>query len=176
MRMGDGYDPDFCEGHVTDDHGPREAMLGEDFLRLLREYIASIRANEHADIGNGIGGMPTEKKDTFLSIHKYLKSHKRNDLPNDDAWQNDSSPLLEEEKGSNDDGLMSQLGENEVALLRKYFKSLGDDGQTDVDVPRESYYEVVAPSGESADYVWDERPGPSEGIFGGKFLFLLHVY
>ena len=178
MRTGDGYDPDFCEGHVTNDvgGGSREAMLGEDFLRLLREYIESVRANEDGDIGNNIGDLPTEKKDTFLSIHKYLKSHKRNDLqdfPND-AWEidNGSSPPLEEEKGSNDDGLMTQLGENEVALLRKYFKSLSDDVRADVDVPRN---EVVAPSGDNESYEWDEGPASSEVIFGGKFSVFRHV-
>ena len=178
MRTGDGYDPDFCEGHATGDNdvgGSREAMLSEDFLALLREYIENVRASEDANINNEVG-MPTEKKDTFLSIHKYLKSHKRNDLqdfPNA-AWEidNGSSPPLEEEKGSNDDGLMTQLGENEVALLRKYFKSLSDDVRADVDVPRN---EVVAPSGDNESYEWDEGPGSSEGIFGGKFSVFPHV-
>ena len=178
MRTDNPYDPSFCDSPATSDgaEGQRQEMLNKDFLLLLQNYIDRTHPNEDGGFVDTPGGdasdaiePPVIKKDTFLTIHKYLKSHKRNELPND-AWENiGSSQPVEGEKRADNDDFLSQLSASEIALLVKYFKSISEDRLPDVDVPGD--YEstrVVAPSTDS--YLWEEeQPSSSKSILKGKF-------
>ncbi|KAK2185878.1 hypothetical protein NP493_220g03000, partial [Ridgeia piscesae] len=179
MRMDKPYDPSFCDsrdGTTNEGQGQRREILSEDFLRLLQKYIEGVRLDEDSDVidvndigaNDAVESPPVVKKETFINIHKYLKSHKRDKPPND-AWGNDgSSPPVEEESRNDDDELLSQLSASEVAMLTKYFQSLANRQLPDVDVPGD--YEstrVVAPSTDSYGYSWEDQPISDENILKG---------
>jgi len=191
MRMDKPYDPSFCDsrdGTTNEGQGQRREILSEDFLRLLQKYIEGVRLDEDSDVidvndigaNDAVESPPVVKKETFINIHKYLKSHKRDKPPND-AWGNDgSSPPVEEESRNDDDELLSQLSASEVAMLTKYFQSLANRQLPDVDVPGD--YEstrVVAPSTDSYGYSWEDQPISDENILKGTSLVLrvsLQIY
>ena len=191
MRMDKPYDPSFCnsrDGTTNEGQGQRREILSEDFLHLLQKYIEGVRVNDDSDVidVNDIGANdafespPVVKKETFINIHKYLKSHKRDEPPTD-AWGNYGSSLsLEGESRNDEEKFLSRLSASEVAMLTKYFESLANRPMPDVDVPGD--YEstrVVAPSTDSYGYSWEDPPISDENVMKGTSSVLrvsLQIY
>ena len=127
-RTNTAYDPNFCLSEDRKEKLEYEVELTAETLALLKKYFDEYYDYSEDD-GNAIADYedvvaPLQKKDEFVDVHKYLKSHKRDPLY--------SSEEIEDTPADYED-LLRKLTPADLELLADY---LGvDEEEETAEVP-----------------------------------------
>lgn len=169
FRKGMNHDETWCDrGGMSQD--AFENALTEDALRYLeknfQEYYDQLMRGEgeYPDVASDEDDLSAEKKDEFLTVHKYFADQKRD--------SSEDYLLLDEREGLGQvdlDGLLNQLGADDLDTLQQYLRALDEEEQEEEEEavlaqPQNSYLPTAGD--DSLGYMWqnDQNGRPLFGL------------